>query len=354
MFQLHFGNQIFSKIQDFELETDSFPDFLRAAFSFCKSWLSGQTSFTQLTSGTTGAPKEIYIHRSQLLASAEATGAFFQIKPDITLLCCLNPEYIAGKMMLVRAMVWDCPIWLVEPSSLPLARLDFIPDFVAMVPLQAEQSLHDSQSKSKLKQIKHLLIGGAPISDTLRKNLVDHQIQAWQTYGMTETVSHIALALIEDSPAVYRTLPGVKIEQDTRGALWVISPMSGSEKIQTNDLIERISGNQFSWLGRADFVVNSGGVKLHPELLEQKAEATILELFPGCGFFFFGEKDSKLGERLVLIIESVANQDAEEKLVERLGMILGKYEVPKAVYFSPKFVLTPNGKVDRHQTYQTL
>ncbi len=354
MFQLHFGNQIFSKIQDFELETDSFPDFLQAAFSFCKSWLSGQTSFTQLTSGSTGAPKEIYIHRSQLLASAEATGAFFQIKPDITLLCCLSPEYIAGKMMLLRAMVLDCPIWLVEPSSLPLARLDFIPDFVAMVPLQAEQSLHDSQSKSKLKQIKHLLIGGAPISETLRKNLVDHQIQAWQTYGMTETVSHIALAKIEQNPPVYKTLPGVQIGQDARGALWVYSPMSGSEKIQTNDLIERISENQFSWLGRADFVVNSGGVKLHPELLEQKAEATILELFPGSRFFFFGEKDTLLGERLVLIIEHSPQPDAAQKLIQKLGMILGKYEVPKAVYFSPTFALTPNGKVNRHETYQNL
>jgi O-succinylbenzoic acid--CoA ligase len=130
--------------------------------------------------------------------------------------------------------------------------------------------------------------------------------------------------------------------------------MSGSEKIQTNDLIERISGNQFSWLGRADFVVNSGGVKLHPELIEQKAEKAIQDLFQSSRFFFFGEKDSKLGERLVLIIESVANQDAEEKLVERLGMILGKYEVPKAVYFSPTFVLTPNGKVNRHETYQNL
>jgi o-succinylbenzoate---CoA ligase len=354
MFQLHYGNQIFSKIQDFELETDSFPDFLRAAFSFCKSWLSGQTSFTQLTSGSTGTPKKIYIHRSQLLASAEATGAFFQIQPDITLLCCLNPEYIAGKIMLVRAMVWDCPIWLVEPSSLPLSSVDFIPDFAAMVPLQAEQSLHDSQSKSKLKHIKQLLIGGAPISDTLRKNLVEHQIQAWQTYGMTETVSHIALAKIKQNPPVYQTLPGVQIGQDERGALWVISPMSGSEKIQTNDLIEQISENHFSWLGRADFVINSGGVKLHPELLEQKVETTIKELFPGSSFFFFGEKDNKLGERVVLIIESVANQDAEEKLVQRLGMILGKYEVPKAVYFSPKFQLTPSGKIDRHQTYQTL
>jgi O-succinylbenzoic acid--CoA ligase len=354
MFQLHFGNQVFSQPSDFERKSADLSGFAQAAFSFCKEWLSGQTHFSQQTSGSTGVPKKIEMLRRQMIASAEATRDFFQIQPNTTLLCCLSPEYIAGKMMLVRAMVWDCPIWLVEPSSLPLARLDFIPDFVAMVPLQAEQSLHDSQSKSKLKQIKHLLIGGAPISERLRRNLLDHKIRAWQTYGMTESVSHIALARIEDSPAVYHTLPGVHIGQDARGALWVQSPMSGPEKIQTNDLVEMISEHHFSWLGRADFVVNSGGVKLHPELLEQKAEKAIQDLFQSSRFFFFGEKDTMLGERLVLIIEHAPDPQAAQKLIQKLGTVLGKYEVPKAVYFIPTFVQTPNGKVNRHETYQNL
>ncbi|OOG78265.1 AMP-binding protein [Algoriphagus sp. A40] len=348
MFQLHFENQVFSKISDFGLECGSLPAYSQAAFSFCKAWLSGETIFTQQTSGSTGIPKTIELHREQMQASAEATGAFFKTNQSTKLLCCLNPEYIAGKMMLVRAMVWDCPIWLVEPSSDPLKTLDFIPDFVAMVPLQVEQPLGNPASLLKLKSTPHLIIGGAQISERLRKSLVEKGIQAWQTFGMTETVSHFALAKIETGNVHYETLPGVEIGQDERGALWVKSPMSGPDKIRTNDLIELKSHNSFLWLGRADFVVNSGGIKLHPELLEQKAEASIQEVFPGSRFFFYGEKDEKLGQKLVLLIESANGSKEKAKLLQEiLKNRLTKYEFPKEIYFKEAFALTQSGKIDR-------
>lgn len=352
MFQLHFENQVYSKISDFKPGIGEVPAHLNAAISFCKAWLSGETNFSQQTSGSTGTPKKIILHRNQMQASAKATGDFFNTNTTTKLLCCLNPEYIAGKMMLVRAMVWDCPVWVVEPASTPLKRIDFIPDFVAMVPLQAEHSLEDLESLDRLHQISNLIIGGVQISEVLKNKLTESGIRAWQTFGMTETVSHVALARIESGELLYQTLPGVEIGQDERGALWIKSPMSGPEKIQTNDLIDLKSETSFSWLGRADFTVNSGGIKLHPELLEQKAEAVIKRIFPDSRFFFFGEKDEKLDQKLVLLIETGEGTPEKAKdLQDELKNRLNKYEVPKEIYFRKSFILTPNGKIDRNLTF---
>ena len=137
MFRLYFHDQIFQSKGDFEGAEPGIPAFAKAAFSFCFEWLSGENQFIQQTSGSTGTPKAIEITRQQMLESAKATGAFFKSNSHSNLLCCLNPEYIAGKMMLVRAMVWDCPIRLVEPRSNPFLGLsgNYQPDFVAMVPL---------------------------------------------------------------------------------------------------------------------------------------------------------------------------------------------------------------------------
>ncbi len=354
MFRLHFENQVYSKAEDFEVNQEGLPDFARAAFSFCKDWLEGEKTFSQSTSGSTGIPKQISISREQMEASAGGTGSFFKTDSDSKLLCCLNPTYIAGKMMLVRAMVWNCEIHLVEPISNPLRGVNGDFDFIAMVPLQVQASMEDLTSLKKLKSIQHLIIGGAPISSKLKANLVENGIKAWQTFGMTETVSHIALAEIGNNELLYQTLPGVEIGQDSRGALWIKSEMSGPDPIQTNDLIDLRSETSFVWLGRVDFVVNSGGIKLFPELIEQKAEEVIQELFPGISFFFIGEKEVVLGERLVLFLETTESSSRVKILKERLKDVLGKYELPKKIYFSPKFVRTESGKINRLATLNML
>jgi len=354
MFQLHFDNQVFSDLSDFERDLEALPDFAKVAFTFCHAWLSGTQNFVQQTSGSTGVPKKIEVTRAQMLASAAASGVFFKTTQTTQLLCCLSPEYIAGKMMLVRAMVWGCPIWLVEPGGNPLEAIGFIPDFVAMVPLQVEKALKNPQSLATLRSVKQLIIGGASISTRLKDELTDNSIRAWQSYGMTETVSHIALAKITQGDLLYQTLPGVEIGQDDRGALWVKSPMSGSEKIQTNDFVELNSETSFFWLGRVDFVVNSGGIKLHPELLEQRAEPMIQELFPGSRFFFFGETDEKLGQKLVLILEIEPDFEKSKKLKAAMVNNLSRFEVPKEIYFSREFILTPNGKINRGKTFENL
>ena len=255
--------------------------------------------------------------------------------------------------MLVRAMVWNCEIHLVEPSSNPLSKVNGDFDFVAMVPLQVQASIEDEQSIPKLKSIQHLIIGGAPISSKLKANLVENGIKAWQTFGMTETVSHIALAEIGKEELLYQVLPEVEIGQDSRGALWIKSQMSGPDPIQTNDLIELRSETSFIWLGRVDFVVNSGGIKLFPEHIEQKAEEVIEEIYPGISYFFFGEKDELLGEKLVLFLETKASSSRVKILKDRLAEVLGKYELPKKIYFSPKFARTESGKINRLHTFNS-
>jgi O-succinylbenzoic acid--CoA ligase len=350
MFQLRYQTHHLSSTQSALPELEELPAFAQEAFSFCKDWLAGKDRFVQATSGSTGVPKLQEITRQQLMASATATGAFFGVNSEFKLLCCLNPAYIAGKMMLVRALVWDCEITLVEPNSDPLASQEEPFDLVAMVPLQVETSLSSPSSLEKLKAIQTVLIGGAPLSDSLHKALSKEGIAAWQTFGMTETVSHIALAPIGTGELIYETLPGVEIGVSENQCLWIQSPMSGAEKIKTNDSIELRSKNTFVWLGRADFVVNSGGIKLFPEQLEKKINSWMSERYPGVSYFFFGEADDRLGQRLVLYVEGEASQLNLESLEKELKKLLGKFEVPKKINLLPQFTYTETGKINRPVT----
>jgi O-succinylbenzoic acid--CoA ligase len=351
MFQLKYRQHTFQKPEDFIQTQSGYPDFLKEALAFCLAWKNGETQFHQQTSGSTGVPKSILLDRSQMEASAKATQGFFKIDKVTKLLCCLNPAYIAGKMMLVRAMVWDAPIQIVAASSDPLSELnlDELPDFVAMVPLQVENSLEKPESLQKLQKIKHVIIGGAPLSQKLKSKIVKHGIAAWQTFGMTETVSHIALARITEEPELlYNTLPDVEISTDSNNALWIKSPMSGPQKIQTNDQIELLSPNQFIWKGRLDFVINSGGVKIHPEQVENKIEDSVQAIFPDTRFLVSSKKDESLGQKVVLFLERDGIEaDQAENLKKQLELVLSRFERPKEIICLPKFPETANGKLAR-------
>lgn len=349
MFELRYQSFHYSKSQALP-NLEELPEFAQVAFTFCRDWLAGQETFTQQTSGSTGVPKLQVLSRAQMEASATATGDFFETTNSGHLLCCLNPAFIAGKMMLVRALVWDCPITLVEPSANPLLSLEAQISFVALVPLQVEAILAEEKSKKLLQSIPHVLIGGAALPHKIQQRLVQQGIRAWQSFGMTETVSHIALAPIETGELVYQALPGVSIGVNEQDCLWILSPMSGAEKIQTNDTIELRSKNAFTWLGRADFVVNSGGIKLFPEQLERRIAPLLEETCPGSSYFLFGEKDNRLGEKLVLYVEGTSEETKRLALEVGLGQILGKYEVPKKIYFKSAFAYTPTRKIIRHAT----
>ncbi len=349
MFELRYQSYHYSKSQALP-NLEALPEFAQVAFTFCRDWLAGQETFTQQTSGSTGVPKLQVLSRAQMEASAAATRDFFETTNSGHLLCCINSSYIAGKMMLVRALVWDCPITLVEPSANPLLNLEVQFNFVALVPLQVEAILAEEKSRLFLQSIPHVLIGGAAMPHKTQQGLVQQGIRAWQSFGMTETVSHIALAPIETGELVYQALPGVSIGVNEQDCLWILSPMSGAEKIQTNDTIELRSKNTFTWLGRADFVVNSGGIKLFPEQLERRIAPLLEETCPGSSYFLFGEKDNRLGEQLVLYVEGTSEETKRLALEVGLGQILGKYEVPKKIYFKPAFAYTPTRKIIRQAT----
>ena len=350
MFQLRYQSHQLSRTKSALPDLEELPEFAQEAFTFCKDWLDGKDSFVQMTSGSTGTPKLQEITRQQLVASASATGAFFGVDSEFKLLCCLNPAYIAGKMMLVRALVWDCPITLVEPSANPLLGLEEQFSFVALVPLQVEAGLSEEKSRKLLQSIPQVLIGGAALPHKIQQELVQQGIRAWQSFGMTETVSHIALAPIGTGELIFQTLPGVEIGVSENQCLWIQSTMSGSAKIQTNDSIELRSKNSFVWLGRADFVVNSGGIKLFPEQLEKKISALMSNSYPGVPYFFYGEADERLGQRLVLYVEGEQSALTLEVLEEELKKFLDKFEIPKQIYLLPRFKYTPSGKINRPET----
>jgi len=349
---LEINSYTFNQIQQGNWEEEDL--YINNALLFCQSWLLGQDSFILQTSGSTGTPKAISLDRRQMEISATATAKFFGTEKHPHLLCCLNTAMIAGKMMLVRALVWDADLYLTKPKENPLEDqwLDVDFDFAAMVPMQAAACLSQVSSKEKLKKTKTLIIGGAPSPSSLLVELVKENINAFQTYGMTETVSHIALAKIGSSNLVYETLPGVVIGTDPEGRLWIEAPMAKEKRLQTNDLVNILDENHFLWLGRNDFTINSGGIKITPEVLEPLIAPFLAKVFGTSAFFLFGKEDQKLGEKLVLVIETdfIKKEKAQELLVSLSGS-LEKYQIPKEILSVPEFVKTPSGKINRKATF---
>ncbi|MEX0883479.1 MAG: AMP-binding protein [Cyclobacteriaceae bacterium] len=323
-----------------------------SAFDFCKAWLLGEDHFLLQTSGSTRLPKNIPVTRKQMMCSAEATRAFFQLDEGCTLLCCLDTERIAGKMMLVRAMEWKARLVLVPPSANPLLGMEkWNFDFVAMVPLQVQACLTNEFSREILDWIGVLVIGGAPSSEVLIKQVRMLKGSVYQTYGMTETVSHIALGnLKEPGPLVYEVLPGVTIGLGSEGTLRIKAPMTSDSWITTRDVVEMFGKNKFAWKGRADFVINSGGIKLHPEEIEKEIRPIVEQFFPQRAFFISGKPDEQLGQALLLVLEGERDTTKKNRLLDLAKNQLPKYHVPKSIVFLPKFEMTRTGKINQIET----
>jgi O-succinylbenzoic acid--CoA ligase len=312
----------------------------KAIGNFLLYWLDNSGYLEVNTSGSTGISKSIALKKEHMVNSALATGSFFNLGPGSTALHCLSANFIAGKMMLVRAMVLGWEIDMVEPSSNPLEFTSKPYDFVAMVPLQVQSSI------SKLNQIDTLIIGGAPISHELKSSLGKGSTRIFETYGMTETITHIALKELTGSKDDnnFKALPDVLLSKDHRGCL-VIEALKVSEgTVVTNDMVDLISSSEFQWLGRYDHVINSGGVKLIPEQLESKLSAIIHSRF-----FVTGIPDLQLGQKLILVVEGKVDKDQLFHEIKSLGSI-SKFEIPKDIYSVPQFVETNSGKVHRVAT----
>lgn len=313
---------------------------------FLVDWASGKPTLEVNTSGSTGKPKKIVLKKEQMVNSALATAAFFQLRPKQTTLLCLPSTGIAGKMMLVRAMVLGLHLDVVEPSSTPLENNGKAYDFVAMVPMQAQKSL------DQLHRVSTLIVGGAPVDITLKNQLGLLSTKVYETYGMTETITHIAVKEIAPEPQDYfETLPDIGITSDKRGCLVIDAPKISEEKVITNDLVELVAENKFKWLGRYDSIINSGGIKLVPEVIEEKL-AAILK----ARFFVAGIPDETLGQQLVLVVEAEPEPFEENTLLNQIKGLksLSKYEVPKKIYFVRAFSETSTKKIDRSKTLATI
>ncbi|NQY30311.1 MAG: AMP-binding protein [Flavobacteriaceae bacterium] len=324
--------------------------YLQDIGQFLKDWVNSEAYIKVNTSGSTGLPKEIQLNKKHMCNSALATGEYFSCKENTKALLCLSANYIAGKMMLVRAMVLGWDIHLVSPTANPLKNLTTSYDFCAMVPMQVEESLVD------LHKVKKLIIGGAPISSILNKELQIVTTNCYATYGMTETITHIAVKKLNNFSGVisnesekshYHILPNVSISQDNRDCLVINAPKVSDETIVTNDIVKLTPNSSFEWLGRYDNVINSGGVKLFPEQIEEKLSHIIKKRF-----FVIGVPDDKLGEKLILIIESYVRLSLSKSDYKKC--MLTKYEIPKQVFELPKFIETASGKIQRKQTLALL
>ena len=333
------------KLNGFQLSRE---DLCRVAYSFIKEgedfekpvgdflldWFDSKDYIEMLTSGTTGASKIISVSKQAMVNSALATGDFFDLNPGNTALHCLPVKYVAGKMMLVRAMILGLDLEFVAPSSHPMQNDENEYDFVAMVPLQAQNSLVE------LKKVKKLIVGGAKINSALEKALMKLKTEVWETFGMTETITHIAAKRIEEK--AFTVLPNVTISYDDNNCLVIHAPRISDDIIYTNDIVELVNENQFVFLGRMDNVINSGGIKLIPEQIEEKLASKI-----HFRYFISSKEDKELGEKVVLVIES-EKQDLEENLFEELS----KYEKPKEIIFVSKFKETASGKVIRNESFK--
>ncbi|WP_396634805.1 AMP-binding protein [Maribacter sp. R86514] len=319
-------------------------EFEKLIGEFLLDWIDNSPTISVNTSGSTGTPKTIVLKKSHMENSALATGSYFNLSPGSSALLCLPATYIAGKMMLVRAMVLGLDIHFVPPTSNPLEGINRSFDFGAMVPLQVANSL------TKLSLLHKLFVGGAPISTSLRKEIKEISNASYETYGMTETITHIAVKPLnnivsDDMP--FSVLPDVVITKDDRNCLVINAPKIADEPVVTNDVIELVSTTEFKWLGRFDNVINSGGVKLHPEHIEK-----LLSKYINVPFFIIGVEDEELGQKVVLVVEDASKTEIQ-KVIDTIQDIK-KFEKPKNILVAKEFQRTENGKVQRSKTLEQI
>lgn len=321
-------------------------EFEKKVENFLKEWSSEGETVKVQTSGSTGVPKIFGIEKNKMRNSAIMTCNFLGLKEGDTALLCLPVEYISGKMMVVRSMERKLKLIVSEPSIHPVDNLDQEVDFCAMTPLQVENSL------DKLYLIKNLIIGGAAVSESLKNKILQMKLnrsnRIFETYGMSETLSHIGLKQLMPEPEDYFTVfENVSISLDERGCLTIFAPNVNAEVLVTNDLVEIKNNKQFKFLGRIDNVINSGGAKIFPEALE----ALVKKEIPNEAIFV-GIPDESLGQKLILIIEG----DHSEEVVQKVSAISFEknFHKPKEIIFTDEIPRTPNGKVNRLELYKMM
>ena len=311
--------------------------YLSELGQFILDWYSEDPDLVLQTSGSTSKPTQILAPKTMLSASAMTSIKAFNLQPKQQALLCLPVRHVAGKMMLIRALLAGLWIDIIEPTSTLVVSKTY--DFTAMTPHQLRNSIEN------INQFEQIIVGGAPVDDSLRAALKGHTNRIFSTYGMTETYSHVALQNLSKGERQYTAVGDVtfSIKED---ALVIHAPHIGIEKLVTTDCVDLISPTEFVWKGRSDYVINSGGIKLHPEEIE-KALSVVISV----PFFVFGKPDKQLGQSLSIVFEGqIPNKVAN--IISKLDT-LSKYQKPKDYFVLSQFVRT-NEKILRNLTLQRL
>lgn len=310
---------------------------------FLNNYLNNTDAIEVMTSGSTGDPKSIQLLKSSFRKSANITNQYFDLNNNSTALLCLPVKYIAGKLMIIRAMECDMNLVIEEPSSNPMKGLEDSIDFVAMTPFQLSNVLN--QHPSSLDHVGTIILGGGPISKNLQSQIQELESRCYHTYGMTETITHIAIKPLNGSTKSedFQVLDGFEIHQDDRDCLIIKADHIYNQKVITNDIVKILNPKSFKWIGRYDNVINTGGVKVYPEIIESK----IQDLFD-IPFFVIGSEDDQLGQKVTICIESVTTDQAV--LLKKIESRLDKFEIPRSFLFFDCFIYTETGKIKRQQT----
>lgn len=307
------------------------------AREFITQWLDDSPVITAHTSGSTGTPKQILLKKNDMRASARATIKFFGLHGASTLLLPLSPDYIAGKMQIVRAIEAGCRLVVETPSSRPFATYEGACSLIPIVPSQLDGLIAAPFARG----VKNVIIGGAPLSPAQEQHIISAHLNAYATYGMTETCSHVALRRVGER--VYRGLPGFRFSTDMRGCLVIESSTLSFGRLVTNDMVRLTGDNEFEWLGRYDNVINSGGVKIHPEEIEQVMTPLLPE---GATAYVTSRASDQWGEEAVIATDS---HDVTDRLLDRLKELLPPHHVPHDIIYLDNIPLTSSGKIIRQR-----
>jgi len=308
---------------------------------FLEQWFNKENFISIRTSGSTGTPKEIKLLKEHMINSAKATCDFFNLKENQTALLCLPIKYIGGQMMVVRSIVNNLNLIITEPSLQPLKNIPEKIDFAAFTPQQVFHILQENKASFGL--IKNIIIGGGAIDISLQNKLKNFDNNIFSTYGMTETCSHVALKKINsDKKEYFNALPNITFETDNNNCLIINASGISSKKTTTYDVVNLMSNTSFEWLGRLDNVINSGGIKIYPEEVEEKLLPII-----STPFYVSSKKDNELGEKLILVIEGDLIEEEKEIILKKSKKVLPKHHTPKEVICLPLFERTPTDKIIR-------
>lgn len=311
---------------------------------FLAEWNNSEPTVRVHTSGSTGKPKEMSVEKSRMLASAKMTCDFLNLKPGNTALLCMPLDYIAGKMVVVRSIERQMRLINVEPSSHPLAEVNEHIDFVAFVPLQVLKTLEVEEETSRFHDITNVIIGGGAIDAALETRLRACANNIYSTYGMTETLSHIALRKVsgEDASDWYTPFGNVHLSQTADGCLVIDAPLVCNERLITNDIVEMNPQGQFRVIGRKDNTINTGGVKVQIEEVEKCIREKVLH----SDFMITSCKDSTFGEIVVMLVPRYLTSEQRKTLIDATNA-LPRYWKPKKIVDVDSLPTTETGKPDR-------